>query len=77
MGTAVGTIRNISHASPYTLPLAGIYCYNGCVSGTWWYATTHLPSEAANFDHIPWHNERMASRSFIFRNISRGFSEIL
>ena len=39
MGTAVDTIRNISHTSPYTLPLAGIYCYNGCVSGTWWSAT--------------------------------------
>ena len=42
MGTAVDTIRNISHTSPYTLPLPGIYLLQGCVSGTWWYATTPL-----------------------------------
>ena len=29
MGTAVDTIRNTSHTSPYTLLLTGIYCYNG------------------------------------------------
>ena len=39
MGTAVGTIPNTSHTSPYTLPLAGIYCYYGCMSGSWWSAT--------------------------------------
>ena len=39
MGTAVDTIRNISHTSPYTLPLPGIYLLQGCLSGTWWYAT--------------------------------------
>ena len=39
MGTAVDTIRNTSHTSPYTLTLSGIYCYYGCLSDTWWYAT--------------------------------------
>ena len=77
MGMPVDTIRNISHTLPYTLPLAGIYCYNGCLSGTWWYATTHLRSEAANSDAIPFHNDRMSSRSFIFRNFYSGISEIL
>ena len=42
MGTAVDTIRNISHTLPYTLPLPGIYLLQGCVSGTWWYATVKL-----------------------------------
>ena len=77
MGTPVDTIRNTSSIPPYTLPLAGIYCYNGCMSPTWWYATTHLPSEAANYDGSPLHNDRMASRSFIFRNFYRGPSKIL
>ena len=35
----VDTIRNTSQAWPYTLPLAGILLLQGCVSGTWWYAT--------------------------------------
>ena len=39
MGMPVDTIRNISHTSPYTLPLPGIYLLQGCLSGTWWYAT--------------------------------------
>ena len=39
MGTAVGTIRTTSHTLPYTLLLAGIYCYYGCMSGSWWPAT--------------------------------------
>ena len=79
MGTAVDTIRNISHTSPYTLPLPGIYLLQGCLSGTWWYATTHLPSEAANCDTmtIPWQSDRMSSRSFIFSNFYCGPCEIL
>ena len=39
MGTAVDTIRNTSQTLPYTLILTGIYCYNGCLSGSWRYAT--------------------------------------
>ena len=77
MGTAVGTIRTTSHALPYTLLLAGIYCYYGSISGSWWHATTHLTSEAAHSDAIPLLNDRMASRSFIFRNFYRGMPEIL
>ena len=72
MGTAVDTIRNISHTLPYTLPLPGIYLLQGCLSGTWWYATTHLPAEAADNDGIPLQNDRMASRSSIFKNFYRG-----
>ena len=41
-GTTVDTIRNTSCTSSYTLTLAGIYCYNGCMSPSWWYATVKL-----------------------------------
>ena len=67
MGTAVGAIPNTSLTWPYTLPLTGIYCYNGCVSGTWCYATTQMEVWAAFSASSPWHNERISSRSFIFR----------
>ena len=77
MGTPVGAIPNTSLVWPYTPTLSGISLLQGCLSGTWWYATTHIPSEAANFDTIPLQNERMASRSFIFRNFYRGTCEIL
>ena len=77
MGTAVGAIPNTSLTWPYTLTLSGIYCYNGCVSGTWCYATTQLEVWAAFSLSSPWHNERMASRSFIFRKFLCPFSEIL
>ena len=71
MGTPADTIHNTSRISPYTFPLAAIYCYNGCLSGSWWYATPHLPAEAADSDAIPWQSNRMASRNFIFSNFYR------
>ena len=78
MGTAVDTIRNISHTSPYTLPLPGIYLLQGCLSGTWWYATAKSgPSYAFSTSAIPWHNDRMSSRSFIFRRFLCAICEIL
>ena len=78
MGTAVDTIHNTSRISSYALPLVGIYCYmNGYVSGSWWYATTHLPVEAADNDGIPLHNDRMSSRSFVFRKFLCAPCEIL
>ena len=38
MRTAVDTIPTVSRTPPYTLTLTAIYCYKGCMSGTWWYA---------------------------------------
>ena len=38
---------------PYTVLQAGIFRSGGCLSGTWWYATTHLSVGAANAEVIP------------------------
>ena len=75
MGTAVGTIRNTSHTSPYTLPLAGIYCYYGCLSGSWWSATAKsgpgtLFQEAVPGTTIGWHHAAPFSEGFYARPAS-------
>ena len=71
MGTAVSTIRNISHTSPYTLPLPGIYLLQGCLSGTctWWSATAKSGSTPRTTKPLPatttgWHHVASFSESF-------------
>ena len=71
------TIRTITHTSLYTLTLAGIYCYNGCLSGTWWSATAKIGTEHTHSTVIPWYNDRMSSRSFIFRKFLCGIHKYL
>ena len=39
MGKPVGTTRIVPRTLLYTLTVSGIYCYKGCLSGTWWSAT--------------------------------------
>ena len=53
MGMPVDAIRNTSQAWPYALPLPGILLLQGCVSGSWWYATAKLGPGAFTLKPFP------------------------
>ena len=53
MGMPVDASRNTSQAWPYALPLPGILLLQGCVSGSWWYATIKLGPGAFTMKSFP------------------------
>ena len=69
MGMPVDAIRNTSQTWSYTLPLPGILLLQGCLSGSWWYATAKSGPGAFTLKAFPgtmtgWHHVASFSEGF-------------